>query len=845
MRLSRSLSWGIVILTLLLWSRITHGQTGSETSRQGTGVSLEVQPPLSQVHVPGRWSQLPIRVNNERAAPFSGLCAISLGDDQSLQFGRRIEVPPRSSVTSWQPILIPPDIPRSSEQVGIQEFEFRALLFETDSSGDRLVQDDTGHMQFRGAVWLAHPGPVTGVINAPPQASSTDYFQPISPELLVSTTRVQKGQRHNLVVFEQSFLPGGEESLDGYDQLVIADDLPLQDPSSIQAVRRWLYGGGRLWVMLDQVSPSLLANLLGDDFNGQIVDRVSLTSLHIQAGPDMPPVDERPQDRDHPVEFLRLLIEGVQVDFTVDGWPASYSQTCGEGRLFVTTLGLDGWVRPRTERDDPPPTGDVWQTEYVPGGALEELTLSFFKPRPSPRLSPSVLEQQSRESIGYSIPSRGLVVGILSAFAISLVMAGIWLTRIGEAQRLALFGPAVTIVASLALMGVGRLHRSMPAMTAVSQFVRPIPGTTDVRATGSAAMFVSEAGDLQLSGDAGGWLMPESANQEGTTRRLVWSGINHWSWENIEQPAGLQSASLYAAAEMKTLTLAHASFDAAGVIGSLHLPAGLMASDPVIVTPSGRMAVEINETGEFFAQGNDVLTGDNFYSAGLLSDEQTNRAEVLSALFHSPDAPYSPDYPTLFFWTAPWDLGMNYPTDSSLTGSALVTLPLRLERPTADNIFIPSPFLQYREVASPGGEMPSGLYDYRKHQWQQRSRPSSATLRFQVPRELGAVQLSEARMAVRVVGPMGRLEVSAVKDDTLIPIDTWIDPVGEIRLQWDDPDLLQIDESGGLRLHLAMGDPERPELTQGSSDGNVNYFQVESLIIDLQATVVDGSAPAN
>lgn len=49
-----------------------------------------------------------------------------------------------------------------------------------------------------------------------------------------------------------------------------------------------------------------------------------------------------------------MLIEGVTVDYTIDGWPAAFSQECGEGRLHVTTLGLDGWVRPRTEQDDAP-----------------------------------------------------------------------------------------------------------------------------------------------------------------------------------------------------------------------------------------------------------------------------------------------------------------------------------------------------------------------------------------------------------------------------------------------------------------------------------------------------------
>ncbi|MCA9109191.1 MAG: hypothetical protein KDA52_04525 [Planctomycetaceae bacterium] len=753
-----------------------------------------------------------------------------------MQFARRIELPAHSELTSWQPVLVPSDLLRDPNENEIQEFSFRALLFESSDSGDQLIQDELGRLQLQGTAWLARAGPVAGVVDAPPRAKSSDYFHPITPSDFVSTSRVQKGLHRNLVLMEESFLPGGEESLDGYDQLVIADEKPFDNPTSIQAIRRWLYGGGRLWVLLDQVSPALLEALLGDDFKGQIVDRLSLTHYHIQPGPDSPPSDEKPQARDQPVDFIRMLIDGVTVDYTIDGWPAAYSQECGEGRLHVTTLGLDGWVRPRTERDNAPPTGQTWQTDYVPGDTLDQFTAKFFQSRPPPQLNPLVLEEQSREMIGYSIPSRGLVVGILSGFAVAMVIAGVWLLNIGEAQRLAVVGPILTMIASLALMGVGRLHRSMPSMTAVTQFVRPIEGTTDVRATGSAALFVSDSGKLQLSGDRGGWIMPEDTQRDGTTRRMVWSDIDHWQWENLEQPAGMQSASLYAAAEMTTPSHARASFERSGIVGTLSLPAGLSASDPVIVTPSGRMAVTIDQSGNFTSQSSDVLTGDSFFSDGLLTDEQTNRAEVLSSLFESSENPFVPNEPTLYFWTPPWDLGLNYSRDSLLTGSALVSLPLSLNPPSTETLVIPAPFLPYREVPSPDGEMPSGVYDYRKRQWQERSGPSTATLRFQVPPEIGPIRLREARITIKVIGPMGLLQVSGIQDGTLVPVKSWTDPAGEIYVQWDNPDLLELDDAQGFRVHLSMGDPGRPELTQATAGGGMNYFRIESLNLELQAT---------
>ena len=64
----------------------------------------------------------------------------------------------------------------------------------------------------------------------------------------------------------------------------------------------------------------------------------------------------------------------------------------------------------------------------------------------------------------------------------------------------------------------------------------------------------------------------------------------------------------------------------------------------------------------------------------------------------------------------------------------------------------------------------------------------------------------------------------------------WIDPVGQMELVIDDPEVLKVSD-GGVLLRFSAGDPARPELTQRKEDGKVikSTWKIESLKIDLKA----------
>ena len=134
------------------------------------------------------------------------------------------------------------------------------------------------------------------------------------------------------------------------------------------------------------------------------------------------------------------------------------------------------------------------------------------------------------------------------------------------------------------------------------------------------------------------------------------------------------------------------------------------------------------------------------------------------------------------------------------------------------------------------------MWNYKLKEWQERAAPSSAWLRFQVPRELLPVAASRARIVIQVAGPVGRLELLGVHDGTARSIQTLTDPVGRLVFEIADPKLLQISAGGELVLGLNAGDPSRPELThtQGG-DSKVNYWRIESLGLQLWARSTETS----
>ncbi len=830
---------------------------GQESSGRVGDVTVRASSAGTNAYVSGKWGVLRLNLTNPTSQPVEVLAATYFEDEPTLQYGRRVWMPAMSRLETWHPILLPP-----SSAVGGQRFDFRTLIMNTANKREVLIRSDSGALQWDGMLRGNDGKRLVGLIDRPRVGDSENSSVPFDLVTSARTSAISNGELMNLT---DRPLPVGEESWQTLDQLVIADGRVIDDGPGLAAIRRWLYGGGSLWVMLDRTDSAVLERLLGDESLCQVVDRVGLTTVRLKVPSLNGNVSRDTRDHERPVEFVRVLASDVEVACTIDGWPAAFWKNCGEGRLLVTTLSAEGWMRKRTSDDprtDPsagspisqrpvpansgptstvaPGSGEpVWQSPFVSLGPMQTLASEFFRVRAAPRLSKQMLEPLVQEYVGYSIPARWQVIGLLLGFSVLLAATGVWLWRRGRLEVMGVISPVLAISVSAVLVGLGWQQRqSVPAAVASLQFVRAIPGSDDVRVEGVVGLFSPDVGIAMAGSKNGGWLMPDMTGQQGKTRRMVWTDLDEWQWENLPEAAGLMNVTLLQSSALAERLEARATFGPDGLTGRLHASAAHEPTDAVLATRAGRIGVQLRDDGTFTARSDAVFTEEQFLGAGLLSDEQHRRQRVLTSLLNDSQRRDYPDEPQLLFWSKPWHLGFQFAQNRQTLGSALVAVPLKWERPpTGTEVSLASPLLPYRETFGPDGIVPIGLWDYRLREWQQKAFPTADWLRFQIPSVLLPIAVQRGRLVIRVNGPVVRLEVAGLRANLtdIVPIKTWKDPVGTLSWELTDPEVLSVSADGGLLLRISAGDPKLTDqvVTASTSDGKLSYWRIESLSLEL------------
>ena len=790
-------------------------------------------------YAPNKWGSLHINLVNNREVPRDLLCATYFDGAPTLQYGRRVWLPSRSLLRTSQPILIPPMTPAQGQSIN-----FQSLVLDASTSDEVLLRDEAGHMLHDGAILITHQPSITGLID-----DAADGVGGPSDDVveLAVACRLNEGHSRQFALPSNLQLAHDEYSLQALDHLILASSSLANDAGAVTSVRRWLFGGGSLWVMLDRTEPRILELLLGDRFNCHEVDRVGLTTVRINKAvtdATKPPVDVT--DFEIPVDFVRVAVRDTDVAYEVEGWPAAFWIKCGNGRLLVTTLGARAWLTqpsgvspsgPANQTNNPPTRDDAKQFQLRPTVPMTNLATDFLGARLPELLPSTALEKQVGEYVGYSIPSRSVVLGMLAGMLLLLVAFGAWMSSRGAVEHMGWIGPLLAILVGAGLLQVGRSNRHGISDTAAAlQFVQPIPGTDDVQSHGVVAVYHCEGSQAPIRATRGGRLMPDMSGRDGTVRRMVWSDLDTWSWEHLPQMAGQQSAAFEVSSIAVPRIEARATFTPAGLQGRVVGVSKL--ADAILATRDGRMGVEMRDDGTFLARNEDVFGREQFLAADLLADEQDRRRRTLEKLLNSKQRRDYPEQPLLLAWTDRPNTGFQFGEGLSSRGSTLMAIPLVLERPRgSQEIVIPAPWMSYRNTNAPDGTPPSAMWNYKLKEWQERAAPSSAWLRFQVPRPLLPVAASRARIVIQVAGPVGRLELLGAHDGAAQSIQTLTDPVGRLVFEIADPKLLQISADGELVLGLNAGDPSRPELThnEGEHDSKVNYWRIESLGLQLWA----------
>ena len=395
----------------------------------------------SFTYIPEKWGELRLSIENQKNEPRDLLCTTYFGEERNLQFGRRVWVPPHSRLRINHPVLIPKHEDSKGDTINMH-----SLVVEGNGADEVLVRNETGQFLHDGSMLVSRTARNTGLIVGP--NSKDDPSTEVQD--LVSACRVSVRLSNKLVILDEPFLSTDEYELNYLDHLVIAENRLLDDFAALAAVRRWMYSGGSLWVMLDRVDPVLLERLLGDEYSGHVIDQVGLTNVRIDRSPTlMDPVGIRGDEVEFekPVSMTRMAVSDMDVLYTVNNWPAAFTRKYGTGRLLVTTVGPRAWMMLREayrkRGDNSPPT-----FELVPVKSMKSLVDDAFNVRLPELLPQTLIEPLAREYIGYTIPSWSLVVGTLFGFLLALTVTGFVLLRLQRIEYLGLVGSLLAIVTS-------------------------------------------------------------------------------------------------------------------------------------------------------------------------------------------------------------------------------------------------------------------------------------------------------------------------------------------------------------------------------------------------------------
>lgn len=747
-------------------------------------------------------------------------------EEPDVQYGRDVWVPAHSTIASW--LMAGPAATKKTRP------EVEMLLYDRTDGTERLVlPPGEERIRSRGVIFrkrepftalmLDHPPPDEIVWGQLPQPPTPDE----DADTLVRTFRHARNLSEQVNSATLGLLPPTPLAFDGIDHFVLATNRIAQDPVGLRTLRQWVEQGGRLWVMLDRVNPEVIAALLGDTFDFEIVDRVSLTHFSIDTrstGTASPPPLVEQHER--PVTFVRVLLPAQeQVDHTVNGWPAWFSRTVGRGKVVFTALGPRAWYRPRT-RNDPASPFDNFSNLPIFEAPFVLVAESVHPPKDEHPFQLETLQPLLTEEIGYRVLSRGVMAMILGGFVLAAAVMGLVLRKSRRPELLGWLGPAAALGAAAVFFVLGeRARRAAAPTAAAAQLVDAVAGTEEAAVHGLMAAYRQDSGPAQLGSEQGGFFDLDMTGLQGQTRRFILADQPSWRWENLELPAGIRLAPFQASIVTRQPLTAVARFGPAGLEGKLEAAPFQEVGDALVATPSGRyLAVRLSPDGAFHAGASDILPTGQFLASAVLTDRQQRRQELYREYLKRSVSGRSEGRNLFFAWAAPADLGFTLGPETRLAGSALLVLPLQFERVApGTRVTVPAPFISFRKVAEgllirPTMEM---------------GQPADMHLRFQLPEAVLPLQVERARLTAKITAPSRRITISGRADGKLVELHRVESPLDVIHVDITEERLLRLRADGGLDLNVAISDilvkskePDSRDL-QTRQKWTIEYLELE------------------
>ena len=822
----RRLGWSAIFLSAVLIGHVGRARC-DEPASAATQPELLLRMASGSPgrYVSERWGTTRAIVTNKGTDPQTALVVVTPPGSQGLQYAKEFTVPGGSSYqTSW---------PVRLGTVDSQTVDVPYLMFPQGSE-DGLIhrkEHDDFVPNYSALVETNRALGLTGLM-ADPEEPTSQIDSTLNLLRLMSYSR---RMQQNVNMLQPAEMSHYGESLDSLDQLTITSSKLLHHPHAIESVRTWLQRGGRLWIRLDRTGVAVARALLDDALPLSDVGETSTNNVLLTLNPDYRhttyPTREVERTFDEPIRYVRVVQEGGEAIWEIDGWPVAIRIAVGRGMVIVTTVDSAAFC----VRLGPPERG---APEYglIPSAGLIQTAL--FSQRQQPLLRQESVTEQAATVIGYQIPSRFTAIGLTLCFPALLLLTGIWLQRRERGERLIFLLPVLAILVALPAIGIGSLGRRVAPRTVIeTAFVQSVPGARHLVSDGYAAVFDFGQESLDVSGSNGTIVEVDIDPTNRDYRSLVWTGAETSHWDGLAQPNGIRTFRERSIETLERPLFVTATFDEKGVVGNLDAGGLTDVGDLIIAGGSpDRMSLQLDSTGQFRGTADDVLATGNFSGSALVTDQQRRRAEIYASVFDMTGRDDAfPDRPSLLFWAQSSRQMLKVgESDMRQERSLLVCHPLQVEPPAIGQKFtVPSPFLVLRTMADADGKGFSPIFDNAKRRWLSTENGAHSFMQFEMPSVCLPFEVSSAELALVIRAGSRSVRVSAGSLESQSVVSELGSPLGRKQIVIPVELIRESCRSGKLYVSIIVSDLEESLQTDGSTEEQNDDWEIFHLGLTL------------
>lgn len=786
--------------------------------------------PLSRV-VPGGVLVLQARVGNSGQSLAEGTIVVSVDEFPKTPSARRVVLHPGQQTQLNLFVPIPENLQ------GIKSLHITATMMVQNGGRQVILERDGSPARHTLAIEVGSGRTFAMALkNESLKKPDWQWPQELPPTVyeFAIAARIESGNDRVVATFDDHSVPLNHADWEGLDLFVIADPRILDDGAFVDSLRRYIASGGRVWIMLDLVPCSLVRPLLGTNQLCEEIERVELNDFVVNhAGTTVQHSEqERRVVSETDLPMVRVLQQGGRVRFDVDGWPAAIEMNVGYGQIVLTTLDSRAWIEPSTKKST---KGESFQSTYQPRVWAKYFTVDANETKSTLPLNEQLDYPLSQ--IGNPVVPREWVAMLLIGSFVILMLLGLCFRYIGRSASLAWSVPCATILLSTGLVCAANwMRRDIPESLSRFQIVEVSSDGSFAQIREQAAVFLETAESMQLESSHDGTATTGETIASGAPS-FVQKDFQKWSLANDAWPPGVWRY------EADT-TVPTEQMIARGVLSKdgLHvrLPENTPWSleDPILSFSTGDPLLCDPSDGGFLVNTTIDVEGDRWIAGSLLSDEQQRRLEIYRRFFQ-PDKKIQRLTRRLYGWTPAWSHS-NWNRELKQLGSALVSIPIELERPMmGTEVFVPHGLIRLQRDTT--NVSLTGTFDDRTGVWRkENSEGAEVGLQFTLPPEVVPFASSEIVL---------ELDIRAPQRDVSIAIQTKSGEVELAKLEspsipWSKSiavaDVLESARDGILDVKMKVSE-SRSQKSQGLA-ASVIPWQVDHFHVSMRGTVLAKSS---